>query len=288
MFLLYKLAGSLVVPPGCFIVAILIIAALAMRKPRKPFLAGALCVLAAAMYVMSSPVFAFYINKPLGTAYEKPQLPPKDAKAAVIVLGGGSSLDENGKPFQPSAAAMERLYAAVKISKEQPWCSRLIFSGGDVYGRHKVSEAAVMKYAAKIMGCRKKIILEDQSRNTDENLKYCAEIVKKHGFKDVVVVTNNFHIERAMDFAYQYMPRQRPPLRLPERRSPPERDSRNARNAHAERRLTQRLLQRHQGMDRHGGGEPRPRTAEKESPVIKSKQTHKTARPCKTQGARFL
>lgn len=206
MFLLYKLAGSLVVPPGCFIVAILIIAALAMRKPRKPILAGALCVLAAAMYVMSSPVFAFYINKPLGTAYEKPQLPPKDAKAAVIVLGGGSSLDENGKPFQPSAAAMERLYAAVKISKEQPWCSRLIFSGGDVYGRHKVSEAAVMKYAAKIMGCRKKIILEDQSRNTDENLKYCAEIVKKLGFKDVVVVTNNFHIERAMDFAHQYMP----------------------------------------------------------------------------------
>ena len=142
MFLLYKLAGSLVVPPGCFIVAILIIAALAMRKPRKPFLAGALCVLAAAMYVMSSPVFAFYINKPLGTAYEKPQLPPRNAKAAVIVLGGGSSLDENGKPFQPSAAAMERLYAAVKISKEQPWCSRLIFSGGDVYGRHKVATAA--------------------------------------------------------------------------------------------------------------------------------------------------
>ena len=182
MFLLYKFVGSLVVPPGCFIVAILVIAALAMRRPRKPFLAGALCVLAAAMYVMSSPVFAFYINRPLGTAYEKPQLPPKNAKAAVIVLGGGSSLDEDGKPFQPSAAAMERLYAAVKISKEQPWCSRLIFSGGDVYGRYKVSEAAVMKYAAKIMGCRKKIILED-------------------------VVTNNFHIERAMDFAYQYMPR---------------------------------------------------------------------------------
>ena len=206
MFLLYKFVGSLVVPPGCFIVAILIIAALAMRKPRKPLIAGALCILAVAMYVMSSPVFAFYINKPLGSAYEKPQLPPKDAKAAVIVLGGGSSLDEEGKPFQPSAAAMERLYAAVKISKEQPWCSRLIFSGGDVYGHHKVSEAAVMKYAAKIMGCRKKIILEDQSRNTDENLKYCAEIVEELGIKDVVVVTNNFHIERAMEFANQYMP----------------------------------------------------------------------------------
>ena len=206
MFLLYKFIGSLVVPPGCFIVALLVLAAVAMRKPRKPFLAGALCLLSVAMYVMSSPVFAFYVNKPLGASYEKPQLPPKNAKAAVIVLSGGSSLDEDGKPFQPSAAAMERLYAAVKISKEQPWCSRLIFSGGDVYGQHKVSEAAVMKYAAKIMGCRKKIILEDKSRNTDENLKYCAEIVEELGVKDVVVVTNNFHIERAMEFANQYMP----------------------------------------------------------------------------------
>lgn len=207
MFLLYKFVGSLVVPPGCFIVAILIIAALAMRKPRKPLIAGALCVLAVAMYVMSSPVFAFFVNNPLEHAYEKPQLPPKGAKAAVVVLAGGSSVDADGKPFQPSAATMERLYAAVKLSKEQPSCTPLIFSGGDVYGRNKITEAAVMKYAAKIMGCRAKIILEDKSRNTDENLKYCAEIVEELGLRHVVVVTNNFHIERAMDFAYQYMPR---------------------------------------------------------------------------------
>ncbi|OUO94063.1 YdcF family protein [Cloacibacillus sp. An23] len=205
MFLLYKFVGSLVVPPGCFIVAILVIAALALRKPRKPVLAGALCALAAAMYVMSSPIFAYHVNKSLDIAY-KPQLPPKNVKAAVVVLAGGSSVDENGRPFQPSAATMERLYAAVKLSKEQPSCSRLIFSGGDVYGRNKVTEAEVMKYAAQIMGCRAKIILEDKSRNTDENLKYSAEIIEKLGVKHVVVVTNNFHIERAMDFAYQYMP----------------------------------------------------------------------------------
>lgn len=38
---LFQLAGSLLCPPGCFIAAILVIAALAMRTPRKPLLAGA-------------------------------------------------------------------------------------------------------------------------------------------------------------------------------------------------------------------------------------------------------
>lgn len=63
-----------------------------------------------------------------------------------------------------------------------------------------------MKRAAQVMGCRAQIILEDKSRNTDENLKYCAEIVERLGIHHVVVVTNNSHIKRSMDFAYQYMP----------------------------------------------------------------------------------
>ena len=79
-------------------------------------------------------------------------------------------------------------------------------SGGDTYERHLVSVAEIMRDAAETMGCRAKIILEDKSRNTDENLKYSAEIVKKLGVKHVVIVTSNSHIKRAMDFAYQYMP----------------------------------------------------------------------------------
>ena len=206
MSIICDLVGSLIVPPGCFVAAILVIAALAIRTPRKPLLAGALCLLAAAMYLMSSPIFAFYVNNALERAYEKPQLPPEGDKAAVVVLAGGSSIDEDGKPFQPSPATMERLYVAVKLAKEHPSCSPLIFSGGDTYGRHGVTAAAVMKYAAKIMGCRAQIILEDKARNTDENLKYCAEIVEQLGVRHVVVVTSNNHIKRSMEFAYQYMP----------------------------------------------------------------------------------
>ena len=63
-----------------------------------------------------------------------------------------------------------------------------------------------MQDAAKTMDCRAEIILEDKSRNTDENLKYSAEIIKQLGVKHVVIVTSNSHMERAMNFAQQYIP----------------------------------------------------------------------------------
>lgn len=100
---------------------------------------------------------------------------------------------------------MERLYAAVKLSKEHPSCKFLIMSGGDSYDESVVPVAVVMRDAAKMMDCRADIIIEDKSRNTDENLKYSAEIVKKLGVKHVVVVTSSIYIKRAMDFAFQYM-----------------------------------------------------------------------------------
>lgn len=133
-------------------------------------------------------------------------IPPDNAKAAIIVLGGGSSNDKNGKPFQPGIATMERLYVGIKLAKEHPSFSYLILSGGDVLQRHNITEAEIMESAAKIMDSKAHIILEKKSRNTDENLKFCASIIKKIGVKNVIIVTNNFHIRRAMDFAYLYMP----------------------------------------------------------------------------------
>ena len=57
------------------------------------------------------------------------------------------------------------------------------------------------------MDCHAQIILEDKSRNTDENLKYSAEIIKQLGVKHVVIVTSNSHMERSMNFARQYIPK---------------------------------------------------------------------------------
>lgn len=190
-----------------FIAAILLLAIYIIHKPSHRLLGILLVLLALSMYITSIPIFAISINNFIDHAYQH-QTPPKGAKAAVIVLAGGWSTDENGVPFQPSISTMERLYAAVKLSKELPSCKFLIMSGGyDIYSDPTVSVASIMQDAAKTMDCHAQIILEDKSRNTDENLKYSAEIIKQLGVKHVVIVTSNSHMERSMNFARQYIPK---------------------------------------------------------------------------------
>ena len=201
-----KIVSSFVLPPGTFIMTMLLLSTWAIYKQKYKLIGMAILFIAITMYITSVPIFAFCFNNVFDYRYQY-QVPPKNAKSAAIVLAGGWSFDENGQPFQPSIETMERLYAAVKLSKEHTLCNFLIMSGGDTFEqRYHISAAEVMKDAAEMMDCRAKIIVEDKSRNTDENLKYSAEIVKKLGVKHVVIVTSNSHIKRAMDFAYQYMP----------------------------------------------------------------------------------
>ena len=188
-----------------FIVTILL-AAWITRKPSYKLLGILLITLILMMYLTSIPIFAVNINNMIDYTYLH-QMPPKNEKAAIIVLAGGWSTDENGIPFQPSIPTIERLYAAIKLSKEMPSCKFLIMSGGyDIYEQSNISIAAIMRDAAKTMDCCAQIILEDQSRNTDENLKYSTEIIQKLSVKHVVIVTSNSHMERAMNFARKYIP----------------------------------------------------------------------------------
>ena len=174
-------------------------------KQNHKLIGAGIFFIALVMYITSVPIFAFYINNTLEHSYQR-KLPPKNAKTAVIVLAGGVSIDENGQPFQPEIHTIERLYAAVKLSKENVGCKYLIMSGCDGFNRSAtISVAEIMKKAAEAMECKAQIILDDKSRNTDENLKYSAEIVKKLGVKHVVIVTSNSHIERAMNFARKYI-----------------------------------------------------------------------------------
>lgn len=205
MTFIYNFVSSLLMPPGIFIAIVFSISIYSIRKPALRVLGIMLMIVSIAMYVTSIPIFAFTVNNIIEHIYKR-QLPPRNVKVAVVVLSGGVSKDENRQPFQPSITTMERLFAAVKLSKENPSCEFLIMSGCDPFGESDISIAEVMKNAAETMDCHAKIIIEDKSRNTDENLEYSAEIIKRLGVKHVVIVTSNSHMERAMNFAHKYIP----------------------------------------------------------------------------------
>ena len=110
--------------------------------------------------------------------------------SVLIVLGAHVNKQ------QPCDTLKRRLEKAVNLLFEDPEL-KVIVSGGRGKGE-EISEAEAMKRYLKSYGIdEKRIILEDQSHSTRENLENCLEYIEDPG-ETIGIVTNNFHIYRAV------------------------------------------------------------------------------------------
>ncbi|WP_297422024.1 YdcF family protein [Clostridium sp.] len=114
----------------------------------------------------------------------------------IIVLGAGL---DNGRT--PNLILSERLDAAIKCEEENP-NQYIVLSGGQ--GTDEcVPEAEAMSQYIQERGIDKdKIIIEDKSRDTNENLKFSKEKIEEHSHKpiadvNVKIVTTDFHAFRS-------------------------------------------------------------------------------------------
>jgi len=113
-------------------------------------------------------------------------------KAIVMVL---SHSIENGNL---SDIGKDRAEKATELYKNN-LASKILMTGG--FGKHfnttKIPAAEWMKrHAVKLKVPKKDILKEDSSRNTIENLLYSKDIIKKHKWKSIIIVTSDFHILR--------------------------------------------------------------------------------------------
>lgn len=115
-----------------------------------------------------------------------------DPKTMVIL---GCQVRENG----PSVMLRDRLDKGLEYLADHP-DTVVVVSGGQGE-REPTSEAQAMaSYLADHGFPREKILLEDQSVNTYQNLTYTARCLEEAGIdvKDgVVIVSNGFHLTRA-------------------------------------------------------------------------------------------
>ena len=111
----------------------------------------------------------------------------------VIILGA------QWKTTGPSYVLQKRLDKAIEYLNANPE-TKVIVSGGQGYNE-PVSEAEGMKgYLADAGIDPERILAEDASTNTTQNLIYSGELLNKSE-DSVVVVTNNFHMFRALAIA---------------------------------------------------------------------------------------
>jgi uncharacterized SAM-binding protein YcdF (DUF218 family) len=113
-------------------------------------------------------------------------LSPQDAirKADVIVTVSGGDNDA-------------RIRKSVELYKEG-WAPYIIYSGAAAEG--EVSNAAAMKNISVSMGVPgSRIIIEEDSVDTQENAEFSAEIIKKEEYKSIILVTSPYHQRRTMN-----------------------------------------------------------------------------------------
>lgn len=118
---------------------------------------------------------------------------PKDNCEYIIVLGAQI------KGTKVSKALKERLDTAYEYSAECPTVN-IIVSGGQG-DDEEVSEASVMKEYLVAKGIESsRIIMEDKSTDTSENMKFSMAYISDKD-ASVGIVSSNFHIYRAMKLA---------------------------------------------------------------------------------------
>lgn len=115
----------------------------------------------------------------------------------VIVLGA----KVNGTT--PSLSLRYRIDSAAEYLKENPE-SVVVASGGQ--GKDEaISEALAIKHSLETKGIDPiRILLEDKSTSTEENLIFSQALIESHGGNadsDVVIVTSDFHLFRALRLA---------------------------------------------------------------------------------------
>jgi uncharacterized SAM-binding protein YcdF (DUF218 family) len=113
---------------------------------------------------------------------------------AAIVLGAAVARNV------PTPVFRERLLHAVTLQK-QGKVKYLIFTGG-IGGGDRISEASAGRNLALHEGIPDSaLLLENHSRTTVENLRYAQLILGQKRLKRVLIVSDPFHMRRAMTIA---------------------------------------------------------------------------------------
>ena len=150
-----------------------------------------------ATLVLASVLFAFWVG---GTIMENSasDTPSKNKPADyVIILGCRLDGDKPGK------ALSQRIDAAVEYLNEQP--SALVVCSGGQGNDEEISEAYAISLALQDKGiARSRIILEDKSHNTFENLSFSKKILtnRRDGLPySVYIATSDYHVYRTRRLA---------------------------------------------------------------------------------------
>jgi len=189
----YSLSFSVLMPPTVFIVLTLFGAVMALRWRRLGLI---VCITSAAcLYVLSTPLCSYWLLASAAELPDRPR-PPMGAAQAIVVLSGdvqqGSEANGSARIGLLTAERLmdaARLYRALHLP--------VLVSGGRVAGSTGSLAELMSETLENAFGVPVKW-REEQAATTYENARNSARLLRQSGIKTVVVVTQAWHMPRAL------------------------------------------------------------------------------------------
>ena len=149
---------------------------------RRRIAQGLIGVVAFYLLLFQTPALWWAASPLLVTA------PPQAAEAIVVFAGGVGESGKAGGGFQ------ERVTQAVELYRAG-YAPRLILSSGYVF---TLREAEVMKAVAVDIGVpAEAILLEEAAKNTHDNVLLTKQILDRHSWNRILLVSSPYHMRRA-------------------------------------------------------------------------------------------
>lgn len=194
MFYILSKVLYFIINPLTWILVLLFIAFFTKKnKRRKRTLGAAICLLLfftnpflfkkIAQWWEISPITMSEITEPYDVA---------------IVLGGYSKPGVVPDDRFHLRSAVTRLSTAVELYQSGK-VKKLLLSGGEVGITHKIPSEAIkaQEFLINIGVDSADIIIENQARNTHENAKYSAQLIKANDYNKVLLITSAYHMRRS-------------------------------------------------------------------------------------------
>lgn len=191
MFELTKLISAIILPPfNVLILWIFSMILIIIGCKKVGYLLASLGILT--FYTISIPYTAQLLSDSL-TKEDNLTLTDYRKAQAIVVLGGG--LRDSKELFDALAVPqipLERMrYAAYLYNKTQ---LPILISGASPNGN---SEAEVMAKEFNMFFHTPVQWLEEEAKTTKENAQFSANILARHHIRKIILVTNQWHMQRA-------------------------------------------------------------------------------------------
>lgn len=190
-------ATVLLSPPGFFLFLFMVALYFYARKKKQLFIALSVIAVVSG-WVLSTNAFGRFITAGLISQVESRQdIAPQNVDMIVVLGGGTVYAGEIG--WLPTYASYRRMAVAVDVQSKINSRIPVLISGGKTHGTKHPSEASVIasqfdRQNAKLLP----IMLEEVSTNTYENALQSAHIIKNRNAHNVMLVTSEEHMLRAL------------------------------------------------------------------------------------------